>query len=100
MFSSRRAVSGIGPVRPTRPAPKAATPTVPAARVAAQTLGLSAREYRILKMLAEGRTVPEMAKVLRGGEPTIDRDLANMLRKMGASSRAAAVATAKERGLV
>src|SRR5262249_1674456 len=100
LFSSRRTVSAIGPVRATRPAPKPATPMAPTARVAAQTLGLSPREYRILKMLADGRTVAEIAKVLRGGEPTVDRDLANMLRKMGTSSRAAAVATAKERGLV
>jgi DNA-binding CsgD family transcriptional regulator len=73
---------------------------VPAARVAAQQLGLSVREYRILKMLADGRTIADIAKVLRGGEPTIDRDLANMMRKMGTTSRAAAVAAAKERGLV
>ena len=100
MFSAKRAVSSIGPVRRPAPAPKPTTPTVPAARVAAQQLGLSVREYRILKMLADGRTIAEIAKVLRGGEPTIDRDLANMMRKMGTSSRAAAVAAAKERGLV
>jgi DNA-binding CsgD family transcriptional regulator len=100
LFSAKRAVSSIGPVRRPAPAPKPTTPTVPAARVAAQQLGLSVREYRILKMLADGRTIAEIAKVLRGGEPTIDRDLANMMRKMGTTSRAAAVAAAKERGLV
>jgi LuxR family maltose regulon positive regulatory protein len=100
LFSSKRTVSGIGPARRPAPAAKPAAPTVPAARVAAQALGLSVREYRILKMLADGRTIPEIAQVLRGGEPTIDRDLANMMRKLGTTSRAAAVAAAKERGLV
>jgi DNA-binding CsgD family transcriptional regulator len=51
-------------------------------------------------MLAEGRTVADIAQVLRGGEPTIDRDLANMMRKLGTPSRAAAIAIAKDRGLV
>jgi DNA-binding CsgD family transcriptional regulator/tetratricopeptide (TPR) repeat protein len=100
MFSARRTVSGIGPVRTARPVPKPEDTAPPTARVAAAALGLSTREYRILKMLADGRTIAEIAKAVRGREPTIDRDLANVMRKMGASSRTAAVAAAKERGLV
>jgi LuxR family transcriptional regulator, maltose regulon positive regulatory protein len=100
MFSARRAVAGIGAVRRPAPAPKTDAPVVPAARVAAQALGLSVREYRILKMLADGRTVQDIAQAIRGGVATIDRDLANLMRKLGAPSRAAAIATAKDRGLV
>src|SRR5262249_43990101 len=100
MFSAKRAVASIGAVRRPAPAPKPDTSTVPAARVAAHALGLSPREYRILKMLADGRTVQEIAHAIRGGVATIDRDLANLMRKMGAPSRAAAIAAAKERGLV
>jgi DNA-binding CsgD family transcriptional regulator/tetratricopeptide (TPR) repeat protein len=100
MFSARRAVAGIGPVRRAVPQPKSDAQTVPSARVAAQALGLSVREYRILKMLADGRTVPEIAEAIRGGTATIDRDLANVMRKLGAPSRAAAVELARERGLV
>jgi LuxR family maltose regulon positive regulatory protein len=100
MFSAGRAIKGFGTAANSRPAPKPKTPTIPPVRVASQALGLSTREYRVLKLLAEGRTIEEIAGLVRAREHAIDRDLANVMRKMGASSRAAAVAAAKERGLV
>ncbi len=100
MFSSARAVKGFGTAANTRPAPKPKVSTTVSVRAASQALGLSTREYRVLKFLAEGKSIPEIAGLVRAREHAIDRDLANVMRKMNAYSRAAAVAAAKERGLV
>jgi LuxR family maltose regulon positive regulatory protein len=100
MFSAGRAVKGFGAAANSRPAPKPKVVTTVSVRAASQALGLSTREYRVLKFLAEGKSIPEIAGLVRAREHAIDRDLANVMRKMNAPSRAAAVAAARERGLV
>jgi DNA-binding NarL/FixJ family response regulator len=60
---------------------------------------LSAREREVLALVAEGRTTGEIAGALVLSEHTVRRHVANILAKLGASTRAAAVARASELGL-
>jgi DNA-binding CsgD family transcriptional regulator len=61
---------------------------------------LSAREREVLGLVAQGRTNAEIAAALVLSEHTVHRHVANILAKLGASSRAAAVARASEAGLL
>ena len=61
---------------------------------------LSAREREVLALVAQGRTNAEIAGALVLSEHTVHRHVANILAKLGASSRAAAVARASEAGLL
>jgi LuxR family transcriptional regulator, maltose regulon positive regulatory protein len=61
---------------------------------------LSAREHEVLGLVAEGRTNAEIAAALVLSEHTVHRHVANILAKLGCSSRAAAVARATEEGLL
>jgi LuxR family transcriptional regulator, maltose regulon positive regulatory protein len=54
----------------------------------------------VLGLVAEGLTNREIADRLILSEHTIHRHVANILRKMDASSRAAAVASAARTGLL
>jgi DNA-binding NarL/FixJ family response regulator len=58
------------------------------------------REREVLALVAEGRTNAEIAASLVLSEHTAHRHVANILAKLGAASRAAAVATATEQGLL
>lgn len=62
--------------------------------------GLSAREQEILGHLAEGRSAPEIAKLLYLSPATVKSHLRNLYEKLGVSDRAAAVAEAMRRGLL
>jgi DNA-binding NarL/FixJ family response regulator len=57
---------------------------------------LSRREREVLALVADGRTNAEIAKALVLSEHTVHRHVANILAKLGTSSRAAAVARAAE----
>jgi len=61
---------------------------------------LSRREQEVLALVARGKTNAEIAAALVLSEHTVHRHVANILRKLGAPSRAAAVAEATERGLL
>jgi DNA-binding NarL/FixJ family response regulator len=61
---------------------------------------LSLREQEVLGLVAQGKTNAEIAATLVLSEHTVHRHVANILAKLGASSRAAAVATATERNLL
>jgi DNA-binding CsgD family transcriptional regulator len=61
---------------------------------------LSPREREVLAFVAAGRTNAEIAAVLVISEHTVHRHVANILTKLGASSRAEAVARAAQRGLL
>jgi two-component system nitrate/nitrite response regulator NarL len=55
---------------------------------------LSAREREVLGQVAEGRATSDIARALRIRESTVKTHVANAAEKLGASTRAAAVATA------
>jgi DNA-binding NarL/FixJ family response regulator len=61
---------------------------------------LTPRELDVLKLVAEGLTNPDIARQLVLSEHTVHRHLANILRKLSLSSRAAAAAWGARTGLV
>jgi DNA-binding CsgD family transcriptional regulator/predicted negative regulator of RcsB-dependent stress response len=60
---------------------------------------LSPRELEVLSLVAEGRTNHEIAERLVLSEHTVNRHVANILRKLGLPSRAAAASLAGRHGL-
>ena len=62
--------------------------------------GLSARELEVLALVAEGLTNRQIAERLVVSPHTAVRHVANLMAKLGAPSRAAAVKVAAERGLL
>ena len=70
-------------------------------RVQAQAeSGLSDQELRLLRLLAEGASTQDMAQTLYLSERTVKRKIQDILAKLGAASRAHAVAEAFKRGLL
>jgi predicted ATPase/DNA-binding CsgD family transcriptional regulator len=63
-------------------------------------LVLTPRELDVLKLVAQGLTNADVAQRLLLSEHTVHRHLANILRKLGLSSRAAAAAWGVRTGLV
>ena len=61
---------------------------------------LTSRELDVLKLIAQGLSNPDIARRLVLSEHTVHRHLANILRKLGLSSRAAAAAWGVRTGLV
>jgi len=62
--------------------------------------GLTKREIEILRLVAEGLNNQTIAERLFVSDHTVHRHLANILRKLSVSTRAAAVAQAARRGLL
>ncbi len=61
---------------------------------------LSPRELDVLRLVADGASDKAIAKQLRLSEHTVHRHIANILRKLNVSSRAAAVAQAARQQLL
>jgi DNA-binding NarL/FixJ family response regulator len=59
-----------------------------------ETLGLTARELQVLRLVAAGRSNREIAAALVISDHTVRRHLQNIFAKLGVSSRAAATAFA------
>ncbi len=62
--------------------------------------GLSPRELEILKHIAEGRSAPEIGRLIHLSPSTVKSHLGSLYEKLGVSDRAAAVAEAMRRGLL
>jgi DNA-binding CsgD family transcriptional regulator len=62
--------------------------------------GLSPREHEVLRMLALGKSNPEIAEVLFIGRGTVRTHVSNILAKLGASTRTEAAMLARDRGLL
>jgi DNA-binding CsgD family transcriptional regulator len=60
---------------------------------------LTPRELDVLRLVAQGLSNPDIARRLVLSEHTVHRHLANILRKLGLSSRAAAAAWGVRTGL-
>ena len=65
-----------------------------------QTLGITARELEILTLIARGLSNREIATTLVLSEHTVHRHIANILRKLAQSTRAAAATHALRAGLI
>jgi DNA-binding NarL/FixJ family response regulator len=62
--------------------------------------GLSDQELQLLHLLAEGAGTQDMARALYLSERTVKRKIQDILAKLGAASRAHAVAEAFKQGLL
>lgn len=69
-------------------------------RVRSRSQELSPREAEVLALVAKGRPNREIAKTLFVSEATVKTHLGHVYEKLGVKDRAAAVATAYERGLL
>ena len=61
---------------------------------------LSEREGEVLSLVAEGLTNPQVAEKLYLSPRTVGQHLRSIYRKLGVSSRAAAVREASKRGVL
>ena len=61
---------------------------------------LTEREREILRLIADGKSLPEIAKELFIGVTTVKTHVQHLYEKLGVSDRAAAVAVAMRRGLL
>jgi two-component system nitrate/nitrite response regulator NarL len=61
---------------------------------------LTDREREILRLIADGNSLPEIAKQLFLGVTTVKTHVQHLYEKLGVSDRAAAVAVAMRRGLL
>jgi DNA-binding NarL/FixJ family response regulator len=89
---SARAEAMLGKLRRARA-------TLPPDVVGTPLAELSARELEVLALVAEGLTNHGIAQRLVLSEHTINRHVANILRKLGLPSRAAAASLAGRHGL-
>jgi DNA-binding NarL/FixJ family response regulator len=78
---------------------RAARPRIPAGAAEGPLGDLSARELQVLALVAEGLTNHDIAERLVLSEHTVNRHVANILRKLRLPSRAAAASLAGRHGL-
>ena len=76
-----------------------AAPTKPA-HAPADTVGLTAREVEVLRLISSGLSNQAIGERLYISEHTVHRHVANTLSKLGVPSRSAAVAQAAKLGLL
>jgi DNA-binding CsgD family transcriptional regulator len=69
-------------------------------RTGSNVLGLTGRELEVLRLVATGLSNRGIGRQLFVAESTAARHVANLFAKLGASSRAQAVAIAAQRGLI
>ena len=62
--------------------------------------GLTRRELDVLRLLAEGRSNPEIAAALYTSRATVETHVHHILAKFGVKTRAAAADRARRRGLI
>ncbi|GAB3634267.1 hypothetical protein GCM10027421_36210 [Microbacterium shaanxiense] len=72
----------------------------PASRSSEIAARLTRGELRVLRELAEGRSNTEVAAILQLSPHTVKTHVSSILRKLGVSTRAAAITTAARQGLI
>jgi len=77
-------------------------PPAVAAKLAVHTprIGLTPRELEVLRLMAEGKSNPEIAAELGRAEGTMKIHVQNILQKLGAADRTQAVTLALRRGII
>jgi HD-GYP domain-containing protein (c-di-GMP phosphodiesterase class II) len=73
---------------------------MPVGRRREQVAGLTAREVEVLRLLARGLSIREIARTLQISPKTVDAHIQHIYRKAGVSSRAAATLFAMQHDLV
>jgi two-component system nitrate/nitrite response regulator NarL len=61
---------------------------------------LTPREHEILRLTADGRSAPDIARRMELSTATVKRHLLSLFEKLGVSDRASAVTAASEIGLL
>lgn len=69
-------------------------------RAVDNTPALTDREHEVLKFIAAGKSVPQIARELFLGTTTVKTHVQHVYDKLGVSDRAAAVAEAMRRGMI
>jgi two-component system nitrate/nitrite response regulator NarL len=69
-------------------------------RASGERVGLTARETQVLALIADGRSIVQIAEQLGMSIPTVKTHLSRTYAKLGVSDRAAAVAKAMRHGLL
>ena len=80
--------------------PQSAAPSYRVSPGVARSLGITAEEGRVLLVLCEGRTNPQIASAVGRSVHTVRNTLARAMRKLAADSRASLVVRALELGLL
>lgn len=80
--------------------PAAAAEPFRANQAAIEQLGLSTRELDVLRLLAQGQSNKEMARVLHLSPNTVKTHLANLYGKLGAARRTQAIARARALSII
>ena len=75
-------------------------PTTATVEAEADTRGLTRRELEILRLVAEGHSNAQLAKMLWVTEQTVKFHLSNIYRKLDVSNRTEASRWAQVRGLL
>ena len=96
-YAADQALQGTQAGREAPRAPSSERVTAASGEIASL---LSPRERDVLKLVAQGLSNPDIARRLVLSEHTVHRHLANILRKLDLSSRAAAAAWGVRTGLV
>jgi DNA-binding CsgD family transcriptional regulator len=92
LTAARRTFVGLGAGPDAARVGRLVAPTTPG--------GLTARELEVLRLVASGRSNPEVAAALVLSEKTVARHLSNIFTKLDVGSRAAATAFAYEHRLL
>ncbi|MFF0793680.1 response regulator [Streptomyces spiralis] len=80
--------------------PRLTTPDSPELRRRLREVGITRREYDVLRQVAMGRTNPEIAEELSLARNTVKTYLQVAMQKLGARNRVEAIAKAGEAGLL
>jgi DNA-binding CsgD family transcriptional regulator/tetratricopeptide (TPR) repeat protein len=91
LAAARRTFAELGAAPAEREAATLITPTYPG--------GLTSREVEVLRLVAAGKSNPEIARQLFLSEKTVARHLSNIFTKLDVASRTAAAAFAYEHHL-
>lgn len=92
LAAAQRAFAGLGAEPAAREVAALIHPTFPN--------GLTEREVEVLRLVAAGKTNPEIAKLLVLSEKTVSRHLSNIFTKIDVTTRTSAAAFAYEHHLV
>jgi DNA-binding NarL/FixJ family response regulator len=92
LAAAQRSFAELGAAPAEREAATLNAPTYPG--------GLTAREVEVLRLVAAGKTNPEIAGLLVLSEKTVARHLSNIFTKLGVTSRTAAAAFAFEHNIL